>query len=354
MVRVKCLLVLAICAGTLLMPATSQAAPATNVSAFHYQRYVGASWTNPADRVPAYVEISTDSTFPAAATDRENVDPTAVDFLSQVERARTTTYYVRVAVKDPACTTNCAVELSDFSPVTIPDAPKNLTVSQTGGVVSASWALPTNWWTGVLDFSLKRDVDPSDGYFSDPDTSFVVYVDGPDTSFVAPAVLPPGTYYVHVSGYDSTCTTVCEPEQFSEIASVTIPQTVLPPPTGGGGGQQQQVKADKSTSFSALKCSTTQKASKLSVQVAMPENGTVTVGGTISVPNASKVYKLKTLSVKTLAAKTLTIKVKLPKKVRKAVKRGLKKHRKVKANLTITARDLAGNKKVEKRSVRLK
>ena len=86
----------------------------------------------------------------------------------------------------------------------------------------------------------------------------------------------------------------------------------------------------------------------------MPENGTITVGGTVSVPNASKVFKLKRVTVNAVAGKTVKIKVKLPGKALKATRKALKRRRKVKASLTVTAKDGAGNSRSEKRSVKLK
>jgi hypothetical protein len=50
----------------------------------------------------------------------------------------------------------------------------------------------------------------------------------------------------------------------------------------------------------------------------------------------------------------VTLKVKLAKKALKAVKKALKRHKKPKASLTITAKDATGNKRSEKRVVKLK
>jgi hypothetical protein len=50
----------------------------------------------------------------------------------------------------------------------------------------------------------------------------------------------------------------------------------------------------------------------------------------------------------------VTVKLKLAKQVLKAAKKALKRKKKVKASLTITARDAAGNTKIEKRAVKLK
>jgi hypothetical protein len=112
--------------------------------------------------------------------------------------------------------------------------------------------------------------------------------------------------------------------------------------------------ADTGTAFSSLKCASKQKLGKLAVQVAMPENGQVTVGGSVSVPNASKVYKLKSITVSASAGKTVTVKVKVPKKALKAAKKALKRKKKVQAKLTITVIDGAGNTESEKRSIKLK
>ncbi len=145
------------------------------------------------------------------------------------------------------------------------------------------------------------------------------------------------------------------PDLFSNILTVTIPpdpqpvraQSQPPPPLPAP-------PADKVTSFATLKCASTQKAGNLVVQAAMPENGTITVGGTVSVPNASKVFKIKRVTVNAVAGKTVKIKVKLPAKALKATRKALKRRRKVKASLTVTAKDGAGNSRSEKRSVKLK
>jgi hypothetical protein len=127
----------------------------------------------------------------------------------------------------------------------------------------------------------------------------------------------------------------------------TCPPTCPPPPC-------PPTCPDKVTSFSALKVAGTQKLTTLKVRAGMDEPGTISVAGTVSMPNASKVYKLKAVKVSAFVGATMTIKVKLPKKALKAAKRALRRHRKVKANLTITARDKLGNVKVEKRSIKLK
>jgi uncharacterized repeat protein (TIGR01451 family) len=131
----------------------------------------------------------------------------------------------------------------------------------------------------------------------------------------------------------------------AQTISTSPPLSVPPPPSP---------LADKVTSFASLKCASTQRAGGLVVQASMPENGTITVGGSVNVPNAARVFRLKAVSVNATAGRTVKITVKLAAKTLKAVKKALKRHKKVRANLTITARDGAGNVKGEKRAVKLK
>ena len=91
----------------------------------------------------------------------------------------------------------------------------------------------------------------------------------------------------------------------------------------------------------------------LAVRAGMAESGTITVGGTITVPNSSKVYKLKRVAVAAKPGAATKIRLKLAKKGLKAVTRALRRRRSVKAKLTLTAKDLAGNTKTAKRTVRL-
>jgi hypothetical protein len=206
--------------------------------------------------------------------------------------------------------------------------------------------------TGILEWSPTSATDSITGFFTDPRATGV-QIDGPQKTYTsAPLQFPPGVYYFHVSAILSTCDDITIPcvDEFS------IPPVLLnvPPDPPPAPPPPPPPPPDTVTSFSALKCASTQKAGDLVVQASMGENGTITVGGTLNVPNAAKVYKLKAVSVSATAGKTVTVKLKLTKQVLKAAKKALKRKKKVKASLTITARDAAGNTKIEKRAVKLK
>jgi hypothetical protein len=237
--------------------------------------------------------------------------------------------------------------------------PTGLTVTQHSRVVTASWTLtsPTAL-SGFLEFSPTSATDSS-GFFTDPATLVVGPFDDTTTSYdSSPFQFAPGTYYVHVSSYEPSSCNVMTGECVDEFSTppvvLTVPPDPPPPPAPPPPPPPAPVTADTATSFSKLAVASAQKASNLVVQASMPENGTITVSGTVSVPNSAKVFKLKRVSASVTAGKTVKIKLSLAKKALKAVKKALKRHKKVKANLTIVAKDLAGNSHAEKRSVKLR
>ena len=235
-----------------------------------------------------------------------------------------------------------------------PPAPVLTSVGHAARHLTATWTLGAGTENYFIEAATSQVTGP-DGDFVD----WVLFdpVLGPNqTTYTSLDPLDPGHYYVHVAALDPLCPIelFC-PDLFSDTVLVTIPpdptprrsRLFLPSPP-------PPPPADKVTSFATLKCASTQKAGNLVVQAAMPENGTITVGGTVSVPNASKVFKLKRVTVNAVAGKTVKIKVKLPGKALKATRKALKRRRKVKASLTVTAKDGAGNSRSEKRSVKLK
>jgi hypothetical protein len=72
------------------------------------------------------------------------------------------------------------------------------------------------------------------------------------------------------------------------------------------------------------------------------------------VGGASKVYRFKAVSRSAVANVSVKLPLKLAKKQLKAVKRALKKGKRLKAKVTVTATDKAHNKKSQKATIRLK
>ena len=122
----------------------------------------------------------------------------------------------------------------------------------------------------------------------------------------------------------------------------------LPPPPPG---------LDTTTPGLALGGKKTQKAGKtVSVVVsATTEDLYASASGVVSVPKASKVYRLKAIANRFVARGTkATLKLKVPSAALKAIKRALRGRKKVKASIKLTARDGAGNLASGKRTIKLK
>ena len=113
--------------------------------------------------------------------------------------------------------------------------------------------------------------------------------------------------------------------------------------------------ADTTAPTAKLSGKKKQKAGKtIVVTVSSNEAGTITATGKLTVPNTSKVYKLKKVTKTITAGGKVKLKLKVGKKARKAAKAALADDLKVKASLTVVAADASGNKTTKKRKVRLK
>jgi hypothetical protein len=96
-----------------------------------------------------------------------------------------------------------------------------------------------------------------------------------------------------------------------------------------------------------------QDVDKIQVTAAMLEPGTLRARGTVRVPGAARVFRLKGGSASAAPGKRVKLRLKLKKKALRIAKRAIHKHRRVRASITITATDRAGNEKTAKRAVRL-
>ena len=225
-------------------------------------------------------------------------------------------------------------------------APSNLKYSVSGARITATWSEP-----GILDIPLAAEVARSPKVHADGSFAEAGKIRQPlgelDTSWSSPP-LPNGTWYVHIGAYElgEHCDVDDEgnlrcPTDWSPTVTVRI-----------GPGSGPAVK-DTVTDFKTLRVALRQRMAKLRVQASMAERGTITVRGTISVPNARR-FKLKAVSVTAPPNKVVTVRVKLSKQAVGTIRRALGRRKKVRATLTIVAKDSAGNRKTAKRSVGLR
>lgn len=130
-----------------------------------------------------------------------------------------------------------------------------------------------------------------------------------------------------------------------------------PAPQSSAPLQQQLAPRDTTGPAATLSGKTLQRAgSSIAVEVSCPnEPCTATASGTVSVPGgASKVYRLGGASANVPKGGKATLKLKLPRKARRAIKRALRSKKKIKAKVTVTTSDHAGNRTTLKRTIRLK
>ena len=147
----------------------------------------------------------------------------------------------------------------------------------------------------------------------------------------------------YFQGY-STCI-----DEYSDTVPVTIPAAPTP-----GRASSTAPPRDATTALASLSVKKRQRIDKLFVRASMAEKGTIKVSGTMSVPNLSKVFKLKTVRATAAPGKLVKLRVKLPKKALKAANKALRRHKRVTASITIMALDRAGNVATQKRSIRLR
>lgn len=85
-----------------------------------------------------------------------------------------------------------------------PAAPVLVSVEQSARHPGATWTLPPNVESEVVEVATTPDV-ASDGSFWRENVVLVDRVNGSDTRWLYAEQVPPGTYYVHVQGLDNSC-----------------------------------------------------------------------------------------------------------------------------------------------------
>jgi plastocyanin len=147
---------------------------------------------------------------------------------------------------------------------------------------------------------------------------------------------------------------LCEVHPSEMTGTVTVQ---APGGTPGPGPGPPPVTADKVKPTLKLSGRTKQKVLRqraVLVRVEVNEASTVAARGTVSVPGADKVFRLKKASKQLAAGAKTTLKLKLPKQASRSFRRALARRARLTARLTVTAKDAAGNTRSAKRRIRLK
>jgi hypothetical protein len=122
--------------------------------------------------------------------------------------------------------------------------------------------------------------------------------------------------------------------------------------TGGGGGGTGGT-ADTTAPSARLGGKARQDVDKVAISVVLSEAAALTVSGTVNVPGAARTLRFKTVRRQAQAGQRVSVKLKLSRKSRGAVKAALRRGRRIKARVKVSARDSAGNTTTSRRSIRL-
>jgi hypothetical protein len=118
---------------------------------------------------------------------------------------------------------------------------------------------------------------------------------------------------------------------------------------GGGGGAVEDLTPPQQEVVGKRR----QDVDRVAVVVTLSEHGTVTVRGSVSVPDAARVVRFRPVSRGVAANEAERIRLTLARKARRAVKAALRAGRRPRARITIAARDGSGNTSTAKRRIRL-
>ena len=267
--------------------------------------------------------------------------------------------------------------------VACPPILKSVTVDQNHP--TSVWALPEGVSSQFIQTSESSDVN-EDGYFRS--LVNINVVDPDQTTFFDPFDFEPGVYYLHVAGHDKRCKGgACPPIEFSDVMSFQVTSPSAAPaaaPTssepgaigsaaldcsgrtvrggggsGGGGGfilpsTTGGPGPDRVAPLQTLVFAPVQDVDKLFVRAQISEAGTLLARAAVRVPGGPKTYRFKPVARAVGANVRTKLRLRLGKKRLKRVKRALKRGKRLKAAVSVQARDKAGNKRAQLATIRLK
>jgi hypothetical protein len=249
------------------------------------------------------------------------------------------------------------VGTSNFACSSLP-APEITSLGQSSRHVTAGWTLPAGRLTGAIEVATAPDTDV-DGFFLPQNTVlYQEYLDS-TTSYSSAEQLPPGTYYVHVSAYDPL-SPACAADPLaldcvwvfsSPPAVLTIPSNPTTPPPPAPVVPPPPVVPSKVIKLTVSAASTQKalKAKAIMLRASCDQACSLNASARLSVPGASKTYKARSVKRSLAAGKSVTLKLKLSAKTIRAAKAALRRHKKVRATVNLTALGPGGSTRSTKR-----
>jgi hypothetical protein len=234
--------------------------------------------------------------------------------------------------------------------------PQVESVGAIGGKITARWSLPP----GVAAVSFDTVLEPAVtrfGYFeqctsASPSGGCIsnrvdfVALQRRQTAFRGTFSPLPGVYYVHVGGSDFSCF-ACPRVEFSDIWEVEIGP-------GGAGTGKTLAKGKGPSLFVTRK--RRQDIDKLYVSARMDIEGSLSAQGTVRVSGSgsSRTRRFGLVTKQVGPDSTTKLSQQLGKSDKRAVKRALRKGKRVRARITISARDGFGRTTSKRVTVGLK
>jgi hypothetical protein len=268
-----------------------------------------------------------------------------------------------------------ALALSPALASSCPPVLRSVTLEPGENHPTSTWGLPAQVRSEFIQTSRSSEVDQN-GYFRQRNVVTFNTLTAAQNTFTDLFEFTPGVYYVHVAGHDSRCNGAnCGFFEFSDVLTFEVTgeavgaaatstaapiaraaalncgdtggAVTLPSTTGGPG-------PDRVVPLMLLRFPAEQDVDKLFVRAQMSEPGTLKASARVSVPGASRVYKFKATSRAVGGNALAKLRLSLAKKDLKKVKRALRKGKRLKAKVTVTATDKAKNKRSQKATIRLR
>lgn len=150
-------------------------------------------------------------------------------------------------------------------------------------------------------------------------------------------------YYCDLHGY---------PNGVDMSGAVYVQAAGTTPPPGG-----QPVSADKTAPTLRLSGSRRQSVLRqraVFVRAVVTEASSVVARARVHIPRAAKPFRVQGPSLQLASRRVTNFKLALPNRTLRAFRRALRKHSRLTARITVTAKDSAGNRAIAKRRITLK
>jgi streptogramin lyase len=201
---------------------------------------------------------------------------------------------------------------------------------------------------------------------SEPDSRFECRVDAAPFAACSPPHMTTGllngAHAFEVRAKDAAGNIDASPAARTFTVNRDVPTTPPPPNPAPSpfiqvlpGVLQPSAAGDRTPPVVRLSGKSKQKAGgRVSVYVTCTSEAcTTSASGTIRVPSASKVYRIGTPAVQANQGARVRLKLAVPRKAQKLIKKALRRHRTVRAKVTVTVKDAAGNAAIHRRVIKL-